>query len=88
MAYVLLPYRVRVKLDDGSLSSGIIVEHSLLGYPGLTENHPSGDREIPDDPPTQHHHIVFLKEGSEEVEIGGETFVIMHMHNILAYIID
>ena len=86
MAFTLLPFRVRVVLDDGKTNMGTIVEHQLSGYPGLVENHPSGDPEVPDDPPTYHAHIAFLESGAEGVTIGGEQFVVMHMHNILAYI--
>ena len=88
MAYNLLKFRVRVKVDAGSQNTGVIVESPLGGYSGLLEFHPSGDPEIPDDPPTLRSHILFEKEAAEEVDIGGETFVILHMHSILAYIED
>lgn len=86
MAFHLLKFRVRVELDDGKTNMGTIVEENLGSWPGLVENHPSGDPEIPDDPPTIHNHIAFLESGAEVVTVGGDPFVVMHMHNILAYI--
>lgn len=86
MAFHLLKFRVRVELDDGKTNMGTIVEKNLGGWASLTETNPSGDPEIPDDPPTHHDHIAFLESGAEAVTIDGEPFVVMHMHNILAYI--
>ncbi len=86
MAFTLLPFRVRVELDADKTNMGTIVEHKLDGYKGLTTSNPSGDPDIPDDPPTFHTHISFLESGAEAVTIGGEPFVVMHRHNILAYL--
>ena len=83
MAFTLLKYRVRVELDDGKNNMGEIVEENLGGYPGLFTAPQTGVED-----PVRHTHILFVKEGAEEVEVGGETFVVMHMHNILAYIED
>ncbi len=81
MAFNLLKFRVRVELDAGKTNMGTIVEENLGGYPGLFVNPPFG----PDDP-VNHTHIAFLESGAEAVTIGGDPFVVMHMHNILAYI--
>ena len=88
MAFKLLPFRVRVELDDGKTNMGTIVEHNLQGYKGLTTPNPSGDPEIPDDPPTFHTHIAFLESGAEAVTVDGDPFVVMHRHNILAYMTE
>ncbi len=83
MAFTLLKFRVRVELDAGKTNMGTIVEENLGGYPGLFVNPQTGV-----EAPVRYTHIVFLKEGAEEIEVDGETFVVMHMHNILAYISD
>lgn len=78
-----------VTLDEGKTNMGVIVEHNLMSYPGLITQ-----PEIPEDPeepmgePVVHSHIAFLENGAEEVTIGGNPFVVMHMHNILAYLED
>ena len=89
MAFTLLPFRVRVTLDEGKTNMGVVVEHNLLGYPGLTS--PAEPPENPEEEagdPIFHDHIAFLENGAEEVTIDGDSFVVMHMHNILAYITD
>ena len=83
MAFTLLKFRVRVKLDDGKTNMGTIVEENLGGYPGLFVSPPFGEGD-----PVNHTHIAFLESGAEPVTIGGDPFVVMHMHNILAYITD
>jgi len=86
MAFTLLPFRVRVELDAGKTNMGTVVEHTLRGYPGLIEAHPSGDPDVPDDPPTIHTHVAFLESGAEAVTVDGNPFVVMHIRNVLAYI--
>ncbi len=81
MAFTLLKYRVRVELDAGKTNMGTIVEENLGGYPGLYIEPQSGVND-----PVRHTHIAFLESGAEPVTIGGDPFVVMHMHNILAYI--
>jgi len=81
MAFHLLKYRVRVQLDAGKTNMGIIVEYNLGGYPGL---HTAPQTGVGD--PENYTHIAFLESGAEPVTIGGDPFVVMHMHNILAYI--
>lgn len=82
----LLAYRVRVLVDENSNTTGMIVENNLRNYCGLLDRHPSGDPEIPDDPPTQHNHIAFIKELTTEVEIDGETYLVMGINAIVGYI--
>lgn len=81
MAFTLIKYRVRVQLDEGKTNMGTIVEENLGGYPGLFVNPQSGVED-----PVRYTHIAFLESGAEEVTIDGDPFVVMHMHNILAYI--
>ena len=89
MALTLLPFRVLVTLDEGKTNMGVIVEHNLMSYPGLiTQPEPPEDPEEPMSEPVIHNHIAFLENGAEEVTIGGDSFVVMHMHNILAYLED
>ncbi len=83
MAFTLIKYRVRVELDDGKTNMGTIVEENLGGYPGLFVNSQTGVED-----PVRYTHIAFLESGAEEVTIDGNPFVVMHMHNILAYITD
>ena len=81
MAFHLLEYRVRVQLDSGKTNMGTIVEYNLGGWPGLFTAPQVGVGD-----PDIHTHIAFLESGAEPVTIGGDPFVVMHMHNILAYI--
>ncbi len=83
MAFTLIKYRVRVELDDGKTNMSTIVEENLGGYPGLFVNPQTGVED-----PVRYTHIAFLESGAEEVTIDGDPFVVMHMHNILAYITD
>ncbi len=81
MAFHLLKFRVRVELDDGKTNMGTIVDENLGGYPGLFTSPQTGV-----DDPVRQTHIAFLESGAEPVTIDGDPFVVMHMHNILAYI--
>ena len=81
MAFHLLEYRVRVELDAGKTNMGTIVEENLDGWPGLRTGPQVGESE-----PVNHTHIAFLESGAEAITVGGDPFVVMHMHNILAYI--
>ena len=81
MAFHLLKFRVRVELDEGKTNMGTIVEANLGGYPGLHVEPQTGVED-----PVSHTHIAFLESGAEPVTVGGDPFVVMHMHNILAYI--
>ena len=62
---------------------GTIVEENLGGYPGLYTEPQTGVED-----PVSHAHIAFLESGAESVIIGGDSFVVMHVHNILADITD
>jgi hypothetical protein len=81
MAFHLLKYRVRVQLDAGKTNMGTIVESNLGGWPGLYTEPQAGVGN-----PDSYTHIAFLESGAEVVTIDGDPFVVMHMHNILAYI--
>lgn len=83
MAFTLIKYRVRVELDEGKTNMGTIVEANLGGYPGLHTEPQTGVED-----PVSHTHIAFLESGAQACTIDGEPFVVMHMHNILAYITD
>ncbi len=83
MAFTLIKFRVRVELDEGKTNMGTIVEENLGGYPGLHESPQTGVED-----PVNHTHIAFLESGAEPVTVDGDPFVVMHMHNILAYITD
>ena len=89
----LLQNRVRVLVDEGSTTTGVIVENKLQGYGGLTNHIASEPSENPEDPPmeippTVHNHIVFIKEMVVEVEIDAVSYLIMAIDAIVGYITD
>lgn len=84
--FTLLPYRVRVTLDEGKTNIGTIVESNLRGYNSLANGQISENPEDPDPPDILHQHIVFVREGADEVEIDGVTYLVMHITSILGYI--
>lgn len=87
----LLQNRIRVLADEGSDTTGVIVENKLQGYGGLSNHITSEPPESPEDPPieippTVHNHIVFIKEMAVEVEIDGASYLVMTVDAIAGYI--
>ena len=84
----LVSGRVLVALDTGKLNVGRIVQHTCEGESRLMipygEN-PEGDP-LPER--QRYDHIVFIKEMSDEVEIGGVPYLSMSVDAILAVIPD
>lgn len=86
----LLPLRILVLLDEGSNTAGMVTEQNLNGYDDSLKV--QACHEDPDDPespmiPKHYHcHVVFVREGAVEVEIGGVAYLAMHINNVVGYL--
>ena len=89
--FTLLSYRILVLPDEGENDRGVIFQHNLREFRCLTSSGVPIDPEDPEQGMTDdiyHDHVVFVSEGTVEVEIGGVTYLAMHIDNIVGYLTD
>lgn len=87
MATKLVSGRVLVLLDQGKDDRGVIFQSNLDGYIGLAiPREPPVDPDDPMSPLEFYDHVIFVKNMSETVTIGGVDYQAMHRNAIIAVI--
>jgi len=86
---VLRSGRCLVRPDQGSKTTGVIVQTSAQGFKPLIQVPANGaDPNSPPVPAVLFTHVLFVKDGAVEVEVDGVKYLAMSQNNVIGLIPD